>query len=508
VLTNQKVRNKLEPLHFSEEQNAAYRTALAPPNSTDAQWNYFRTECERRALIPGVHVIFMLRAAQEWNKELQRNIDVQKVVLITTINALRLIAQRSGNFEGYGGPFIYVYSDENGNPTIESKIPLGKIPHGVSGTFWRKGWREPVFSFARFDANVQLKADKNPTRIWQVRGEEMTAKCMEAQGLRMICPEEAGSLYIVEEMGGDIPVEPEKPVQAVVSVAIPAATVAPAINQAAAVAEKPTVVVEKPTIAAEKPTEKPAEQKVVSQPTAEPPKAPAPVSVPETAIPEKATAAVPPKVVTKPGPPRLPARPATPRPVVPAVSVPTTVPPSAVVKLQESAKLSDLGLPETVEPVQESPAELAEVAARIARDEPGKKNLNGLAVTEADVPVEILDKEIPVNGKPAASTLPSAAVATEPLPTASAGGVGAAGAEPTADEYKAIMDRAAKIVRDKLEKQAGVKGAGPLMKDYLHKQTGQKLLRKIPKAQFEALIAALEATTPEQAAKMVTEGAK
>ena len=90
-----------EPLKFTDEQRRAYRAAYAS-DATDDQFTLFIGECERRALIPGVHVFFQLRAAREYDKKLRQDVIVQKVTLITGINALRLIAERSGKFEGYG----------------------------------------------------------------------------------------------------------------------------------------------------------------------------------------------------------------------------------------------------------------------------------------------------------------------------------------------------------------------------------------------------------------------
>ena len=185
----------IEPIRFTEEQKAAYRAVIAP-NATDAQWEYFCTECQRRNLIPGTHVVFQVRPAKEWNAQLQQQVTVQKVALVTTINALRLIAERSGKFKGYGR-FTYYYGDADGEPTKTSAIPLGRVPHAVSVELFRDGWVQPVFAHARYDACCQTKRDGNkevPTMMWTKRGEEQLAKCAEAFGLRMVAPEECGGL--------------------------------------------------------------------------------------------------------------------------------------------------------------------------------------------------------------------------------------------------------------------------------------------------------------------------
>ena len=234
-----------EPITFTEQQKSAYRKAYAP-TATDDQWNLFVTECERRALIPGAHVVFNLRPAQEYNDALKQKVSVMKVALITTINALRLIAERSGKYEGHS-PFLYYYEEESGE-FRETKIPRGRIPHAVSVEGYRTGWRVPLFSVARYDAYVQTKKDGNkdvPTKMWSTRGEEQLAKCCEANMLRAVAPEECGGLYLDVELGVDEPGD-KTPLEELKEragrvlpsdgkcVVVPQATVAPEVNQSAA----------------------------------------------------------------------------------------------------------------------------------------------------------------------------------------------------------------------------------------------------------------------------------
>jgi hypothetical protein len=463
-------------LKFTDEQKALYKAALAP-QATAEQWGYFITECERRALVPGVHVVFSTRTAKEFSKQLQRDITVEKVTLITTINALRLIAERSGKFEGYGR-FTYFYGDDNGDPTVRSEIPLGKIPHAVGVELYRAGWRNPVFSTARYDAYVQLKSDKTPTAMWFKRGEEQLAKCAEANGLRMVAPEECGGLYIEEEWAS----QQQQDVDATTHVAtvtaapetapvvIPAANVAPPINQTAAPIETSPV----------------------------PPQATAPVAAPAAA-----PASAPPK------PPAPPARVAPPKiaapPVPKAAPAPVSAPPATPAEDPRHRQ------PAVEQPAHESPAELAEVADRIARDKDPVPtgNIHGVNITDEDLPENLRAPQVaPANHTPvpteSSSTAPSVNI---PTPQRTAAPV--AETAPTADapatpaEYQAFMNRAAKIVRDKLAKAAGVKNAGALVKDFLLKKSGKARLQQISAATFEQLIKQLEDATPQDAAALV-----
>lgn len=252
-----------ESLKFSPEQKSAYRSAYAP-GATDEQFNLFITECERRSLVPGVHVVFQVRPAQEWNAKLQQKVKVEKVALITTINALRLIAERSGKYEGHG-PFKYYYSVGEDQPLVESVIPRGRIPHAVSVEGYRTGWKVPLFATARYDAYVQLKGEGGPTKMWATRGEEQLAKCAEAQMLRTVAPEECEGLYLDIEMpeSGEPAAETTPaPNAAEKPVVVPTATVAPAVNQKPA----ETVTPEKANTILEAATQAAVERNAAAQP--------------------------------------------------------------------------------------------------------------------------------------------------------------------------------------------------------------------------------------------------
>ena len=223
----------MESIRFTLEEKIAFKAAFAPAGATDDQWNLFINECQRRAMVPGKDVIFQLRSSKEYDRDLKRDVYVKKVIFITTIAGLRLIADRSGKYEGHG-PFIFYYLDEDGSMR-ESKIPLGKIPHAVSVEGYRKDWKVPLFATARYDAYVQLKGDdKVPTQMWKTRGEEQLAKCCEAGMLRTVAPEECAGLLINEELGNDGVIDKEEVKEPVTPAVIPQATVAPPVNQQAA----------------------------------------------------------------------------------------------------------------------------------------------------------------------------------------------------------------------------------------------------------------------------------
>ena len=220
----------MESLRFTDAEKSAFRSAYAP-TATDEQFNLFIQECERRQLMPGKDVVFQLRTSSEWNAELRQKTFVKKVILITTIGGLRLIAERCGRYEGHG-PFVFYYGMDGGDMR-ESKIPLGKIPHAVSVEGYRKDWKVPLFATARYDAYVQMQGkddDRKPTQMWATRGEEQLAKCAEAAMLRTVAPEDCTGLYINEEMN-EVISKDDAPEVLVTPVAVPLPTLAPVVNQ-------------------------------------------------------------------------------------------------------------------------------------------------------------------------------------------------------------------------------------------------------------------------------------
>lgn len=198
---------------YNEVELKAMRKEFAP-TATDDQWTLFISQCERRQLEPGRHVIFGTRDSSKFDKDTQQWITEAKVTLITTVEALKLLAERTGKLKGIR-PVIFYYNQAEGDGFKESKIPLGRICHAASVEILRSDWTEPGFGIARYDACVQRKKAKagqtvgDPNSVWDKRGEEMTGKCAKADAFRNTFFEECGGLYIDEELHGSETV-PEK----------------------------------------------------------------------------------------------------------------------------------------------------------------------------------------------------------------------------------------------------------------------------------------------------------
>lgn len=189
------------------------------------------------------------------------------------------------------------------------------------------------------------------------------------------------------------------------------------------------------------------------------------VTVPVPNVPVLVTIPESAPVVTPPVQPKPATPPATPKPVA-GPPRPLAAPPRPN------------RLPQVDAPVRETISEIAAFDDAVARD----KDPKPATVT-------------PVN------TLQTVA-APLPAPGASATPVVAEGLA-SREELAIFKNRAGKLMRDKLEKEGGLKNASAILRDHILKLGGATAMEKIRKDKWEEILSTLEKATPAEAVAIV-----
>jgi len=149
---------------------------------TDDELRLFVQHCEKTGLDPLTRQIYGIKRGG-------------RLTIQASIDGLRLVAQRSGEYRGQEGPF---WCGEDGvwHDVWTAPVPPVAARVGV----WRKDFTKAVWGVCRTEAYAARTPNGSPAGLWRTMPDTMIAKVAEALALRKAFPHELSGLYGADEL--------------------------------------------------------------------------------------------------------------------------------------------------------------------------------------------------------------------------------------------------------------------------------------------------------------------
>lgn len=161
---------------WNDKQLAVLKT-LGVQGAGQGDLDIFFNYCQRTKLDPFARQIYMINRGGKWGIQ-------------ASIDGLRIVAQRSGN---YGGQTPTQWCGEDG---VWTDVWLSATPPRAArvGVYY-KDVQNPTWAVAKWESYA---VPQNP--IWKKMPDLMLAKCAEALALRKAFPNDLSGIYTSEEM--------------------------------------------------------------------------------------------------------------------------------------------------------------------------------------------------------------------------------------------------------------------------------------------------------------------
>jgi len=186
---------QIQSIDFSNEKIELIKATVAK-DATNLELQFFIEQCKRTQLDPVTRQIYFI-------KDKQGKVNIQ-----TSIDGLRLIAERSDKYEGQTSP-QWCGQDGAWKDVWLNKTPPAACKVGV----YKKGFRDALYAIAVFDEYAQKTkdyktGDEKLNYIWGSKPALMLAKVAEALALRKAFPNDMSGIYTVDEYTPEVAQKP------------------------------------------------------------------------------------------------------------------------------------------------------------------------------------------------------------------------------------------------------------------------------------------------------------